>query len=91
MMNSESTVVTMDVAGTASNGASASAGSSLKASHRSEGLFYHTARSIEELDLAKASAGAACRAHEQLASLHLELASRLRRDDLCHIVADWVD
>jgi hypothetical protein len=91
-MTRESTAVKMDMSATASNGADASAGGRLKASHRSEGLFYHTARSIEELDLAKASAGAAaCRAHEQLASLHLELASRLRKDDLSHIVADWVD
>jgi hypothetical protein len=91
-MSRETTALQMDAVETAHGGASASPASRLKPSHRSEGLFYHTARSIEELDLAKASAGAAaCRAHEQLASLHLELASRLRRDDLSHIVADWVD
>lgn len=62
------------------------------ASRRAESLFYHTARSIEELDRASASSGsAACRAHEQLAALHLETATRIRRNDLCDIVAEWVD
>ncbi len=57
-----------------------------------EGLFYHTARSIEELDRAKASAGsAACQAHEQLAFLHLKAATKLQRNDVADIVARWVD
>ncbi len=57
-----------------------------------EGLFYHTARSIEELDRAKASAGsAACQAHEQLAFLHLKEASKLQRHGVADIVAQWVD
>lgn len=57
-----------------------------------EGLFYHSARSIEELDRAKASTGsAACQAHEQLAFLHLKEASRLKRNGLSDIVAEWVD
>jgi hypothetical protein len=91
-MSRETEALKLDMSAPAREDHYAPQGSRLKASYPSEGLFYHTARSIEELDLAKASAGpAACRAHEQLASLHLELASRLRRNDLSGIVAEWVD
>lgn len=57
-----------------------------------ERLLYHSARSIEELDRARTSTGsAACRAHEQLAFLHLKAASGLKRNSLSIIVAEWVD
>ncbi len=57
-----------------------------------EGLLYHTTRSIEKLDRARASTGtAACQAHEQLAFLHLKAASGLKRNGSSDIVAEWVD
>jgi hypothetical protein len=57
-----------------------------------EGVAYHSFRSIEELDHAEtASDKDARQAHEQLASLHLRTAAGLCSRDLCRIVADRVD
>ena len=59
---------------------------------RSREVSYHTARSIEELDRAEACTDRQARqAHEHMATLHLDAASRLCRNDLCRIVADRVD
>lgn len=62
------------------------------AARTSRDISYHTARSLEELDLADAATDNDAKlAHEQLAAHYLQTAIRLRRGELCRIVADRVD
>lgn len=76
----------------ASDDGSAAPGSGRRPVRCARDISYHTARSIEELDRARDAVDRqARRAHEHMAHLHLEAASRLYRDELCRIVADRVD